>query len=155
MNEPKQVKPKDALWEKAVEILKIDPDLYGRAKLGAQLKPFRQLGLAPNDLERWEDWYYQNDWRGKKGDAPTIKVIQETWAQAFRPKGKSRREKDASAAAQTSAPADSDYDRHFEEWYADVSERADSEMLNRWAQDPDAMHADFREWLKKKAALQE
>jgi hypothetical protein len=146
-----QDRPKDTLWEKAVEILKIDPALYGRGKLGAQLKPFRQLGVKAEDLERWEDWYYENDWRGKKGDAPTVKVIQETWVQAFRPKGKSRREKEA-APPNTVAAADSDYDRHFAEWYADVSERADSEMLNRWGEDPGAMHADFREWLKRKEA---
>lgn len=81
----------NALRDAFVKILKIDLALYGHGRLGGQMRPFVELGLTADDLETWEEWYYANDWRGKKGETPTIKIITETYRQAFVPKGKSPR----------------------------------------------------------------
>lgn len=81
----------NALRDAFVKILKIDLGLYGHGRLGGQMRPFVELGVTADDLETWEEWYYANDWRGKKGETPTIKIITETYRQAFSPKGKSPR----------------------------------------------------------------
>jgi len=35
------------------------------------------------DVHRFAQWWRQNDWRGQKGQAPTLGQIQENWPQAF------------------------------------------------------------------------
>jgi len=36
-----------------------------------------------DDVHRFAQWWRQNDWRGQKGQAPSLKDIRENWPQAF------------------------------------------------------------------------
>jgi len=38
-------------------------------------------GYKPEFIDDWEKWYHANDWRGKRGDKPTLKILRETWKQ--------------------------------------------------------------------------
>lgn len=38
-------------------------------------------GYKPEFIDDWEKWYQANDWRGKRGDKPTLKILRETWKQ--------------------------------------------------------------------------
>lgn len=35
-------------------------------------------------LDRFADWWFENDWRGKEGQPPTCTIIRELWPQAFK-----------------------------------------------------------------------
>lgn len=55
---------------------------------GTQRKQLNQSGLKlreaeaiPADMEPFATWWYANDWRGKKGDAPRPAQVRETWGQ--------------------------------------------------------------------------
>jgi len=39
---------------------------------------------AGETLDRFADWWYENDWRGKEGAPPTCTIIRELWPQAFK-----------------------------------------------------------------------
>jgi len=45
-------------------------------------KTLRSAGKLPEDIPKFEDWWYQFDWRGKKGEPPKPTQIQEQWQQA-------------------------------------------------------------------------
>lgn len=39
----------------------------------------RKANATPADMEPFATWWYANDWRGKKGDAPRPAQVRETW----------------------------------------------------------------------------
>lgn len=45
-------------------------------------KALRSAGKLPEDIPKFENWWYQFDWRGKKGEPPKPMQIQEQWQQA-------------------------------------------------------------------------
>ncbi len=83
--------PQDLLWEKIAEVTGINVELYGRGKFAAQIKPFRELGVTPDDVDRFYSWWTTQDWRGKRGDLPTIAEMRSAWNKAFKPKPQPRK----------------------------------------------------------------
>jgi hypothetical protein len=41
------------------------------------------------EMEKFAEWWYEDDWRGKSGQSPTLAQVMELWPQAFVPKKES------------------------------------------------------------------
>lgn len=58
-----------------------------KRQLGQSAKLLREkVGAQPEDIMRFRAWWDENDWRGKKGQAPTPSQVREEWgkfAKAF------------------------------------------------------------------------
>ena len=52
-----------------------------RKQLNQSEKILRKDSATPADMEPFTAWWYANDWRGKKGDAPRPAQVRETWGQ--------------------------------------------------------------------------
>jgi hypothetical protein len=52
-----------------------------RKQLNQSEKILRADGAIPIDMGAFATWWYANDWRGKKGDAPRPAQVRETWGQ--------------------------------------------------------------------------
>ena len=50
-----------------------------RDQLNQSEKILRADSATPADMEPFATWWYANDWRGKKGDAPRPAQVRETW----------------------------------------------------------------------------
>ena len=50
-----------------------------RGKLNQAGKLFRRRGHTVQDLNDFRDYWYSQDWRGKKNQPPTLSQIRETW----------------------------------------------------------------------------
>lgn len=50
-----------------------------RGKLNQAEKRLREAGSSPSEMVDFETWWYQNDWRGKKGQAPEPHQIREEY----------------------------------------------------------------------------
>jgi len=50
-----------------------------RKQLNQSEKILRKDSATPADMEPFATWWYANDWRGKKGDAPRPAQVRETW----------------------------------------------------------------------------
>lgn len=71
------------------DLCKIDLSLVTsdtRGKLNQTEKKLRQAGITPEELKRFDTWWYANDWRGKQGQAPTPAQVRELWGQ-FKERG--------------------------------------------------------------------
>lgn len=53
-----------------------------RMQVAQTSKALRKAGKMPEEIPKFERWWYAFDWRGKKGDAPRPAQIQEVWQQA-------------------------------------------------------------------------
>lgn len=81
--EPPKERPRDELWDALEALTKINVKLYGAARFAKELKPFRALGVTPEQVERFKGWWYLYDWRGQKNQPPTMQNIRECWKQAM------------------------------------------------------------------------
>lgn len=50
-----------------------------RGALNTSGLKLRKADATPADMEPFATWWYANDWRGKKGDAPRPAQVRETW----------------------------------------------------------------------------
>lgn len=50
-----------------------------RGQLNQAEKKMREKGYTPADLTVFSDWWYEHDWRGQKGQPPTLSDIRQTW----------------------------------------------------------------------------
>jgi hypothetical protein len=50
-----------------------------RGLLNQTEKRLREAGVEPDDLEEFYEWWYAEDWRGKKGQAPEPHQVREEW----------------------------------------------------------------------------
>lgn len=66
-----------------------------------------------HSLDGFARWWYSNDWRGLKGQPPTLAQIQELWPQAYPQKAIAL---DEIAAKQTDAERGKDFDRRKKEF---------------------------------------
>jgi hypothetical protein len=95
---PKDSRPKDKIPPKGANaanlsqqmfsalanLVKYDLDLLGekqRGQLNQAERKMRSKGYTPADLEEFGAWWYENDWRGKLGQQPTLNQIREVWKQ--------------------------------------------------------------------------
>lgn len=69
------------LLEKFEETLAVN--FHGR-NATALLTFLGQQSATPELVLKWCRWWKQNDWRGKRGELPTVNQVIETWPKAFR-----------------------------------------------------------------------
>jgi hypothetical protein len=57
-----------------------------RNQVAQTTKALRKAGKTPEEVPKIEAWWYESDWRGKKGEPPRPSQIQEVWQQATEPR---------------------------------------------------------------------
>ena len=73
-----------AMFSALAEVCQIDlVTITGtqRKQLNQSELRLRKANAAPADMGPFAAWWYANDWRGKKGDAPRPAQVRETWGQ--------------------------------------------------------------------------
>lgn len=81
-----------AMFSALVDLCQYDLELLTKESRGAinqAEKGLRERGYTPTDLEQFGIWWYANDWRGQKGQPPTLSQIRNTWGQ-FKNRDKAR-----------------------------------------------------------------
>lgn len=69
------------LFGAIAKFTKTDPVLSATS-IGKAAREFDQIGATPADIEAVCKWWYANDWRGKKNQAPTLYQLKECWQRA-------------------------------------------------------------------------
>ena len=64
------------MFDLLVSICKIDPNIK-RGHLNKTIKILMDSGYTSYDLEKFSDWWNKNDWRGVKGQPPTLGQVAE------------------------------------------------------------------------------
>ena len=64
------------MFDLLVNICKIDPNIK-RGHLNKTIKILMDSGYTSYDLEKFSDWWNKNDWRGVKGQPPTLGQVAE------------------------------------------------------------------------------
>lgn len=70
------------MFSALANLVKYDLDMLGekeRGQLNQAEKSMRDKGYIPADIEQFDEWWYANDWRGKKNQAPTLNDIRKAW----------------------------------------------------------------------------
>lgn len=80
--------PKAALsrqmFSALADLIKYDLDMLGekqRGQLNQAEKRMREKGYMPTDIDAFREWWYANDWRGKKNQPPGLEDMRQTWKQ--------------------------------------------------------------------------
>jgi hypothetical protein len=81
--EPEKIRERDDLWDALEELCKIEMHLYTAGRFGKELKHFRELNITADDVAVFKAWWYQNDFRGKRNEAPTMAFVRACWRRAF------------------------------------------------------------------------
>lgn len=76
-------RPRDELWDKVQALTRINIQTYNPARFAKELAVLRKAGATPLDVDQFETWWYSMDWRGQKGQPPTLPQILECWGRAF------------------------------------------------------------------------
>lgn len=64
------------MFDLLVNICKVDPNIK-RGHLNKTIKILIDSGYTSSDLEKFSDWWNKNDWRGVKGQPPTLGQVEE------------------------------------------------------------------------------
>ena len=64
------------MFDLLVNICKVDPNIK-RGHLNKTIKILMDSGYTSYDLEKFSDWWNKNDWRGVKGQPPTLGQVAE------------------------------------------------------------------------------
>ena len=64
------------MFDLLVNICKIDPNIK-RGHLNKTIKILTDSGYTAADLEKFSVWWNKNDWRGVKGQSPTLGQVAE------------------------------------------------------------------------------
>ena len=74
--EPKKPEPPEhcLMFETLSGICKADMKLMS-GRIGKTVKQLREAGYTNQDLKNFEKYWYRNDWRGKKNQAPTLPQV--------------------------------------------------------------------------------
>jgi len=73
------------MFDAVARVCRIDLKICTKAQRGqvAQTtQALRKAGKLPQEIPKVEAWWYDHDWRGKRGEAPRPAQIQEVWQQA-------------------------------------------------------------------------
>lgn len=85
---PKRSKPKDDLFESLASLCGIDWKVCTEAQRGALNQTcgvLRKAGHTAEQVGQVGQWWWKQDWRGKRGQAPTPAQVREVWRQALAP----------------------------------------------------------------------
>ncbi|NOZ27983.1 MAG: hypothetical protein GXP39_08025 [Chloroflexi bacterium] len=73
------------IFEALCKTCVLDPKLNA-PKIGRFAKRLRQAGYGANHVADFEAWWYANDWRGQKGQPPTLEQVASMLPQALQPR---------------------------------------------------------------------
>ena len=98
------LEPDDQLFSELVSLLNMPKELMVpkmQKDYENLIMDLQEMGASAGDIERFGKWWYQNDWRGQKGQKPTLAQVRERWGDFIRPQqngtnGKVIRNKDGS-----------------------------------------------------------
>lgn len=62
------------MFGKLAGLCRLDPKLMA-PRIGKAAKELLKAGYSPEDLDKFSAWWAAEDWRGKKGQAPTIEQV--------------------------------------------------------------------------------
>jgi hypothetical protein len=71
-----QKQERQKMFDLLVNICKIDPNIK-RGHLNKTIKILMDSGYTAADLEKFSVWWNKNDWRGVKGQSPTLGQVAE------------------------------------------------------------------------------
>lgn len=105
---------KNLAWEEfchtLADVCQLDYDAnQGKIRKAAARLWKNGKGYNPIDLRRFKIWWYQRDWRGQKGDLPTLQNVSEL----------------IRAAVETSSPEPDSYEARLERYVTSQGEYAD------------------------------
>jgi hypothetical protein len=66
-------------------LLKLNLLIYrgGAARLGKEIKLFSENGIAAEDVNKFSNYWYNEDFRGQKGEPPTLEQVSQKWDTAM------------------------------------------------------------------------
>lgn len=75
----------DPLLQEFASLLRLNMQLYegGWSRLAWQIKAFSSVGINSEQVKKFGLYWCNADWRGKKGEKPTLKLIVELWETAM------------------------------------------------------------------------
>lgn len=83
---PKPPTPQQAMFEAICEVCVLDPATVAKGRIGKRASTLVKAGYTPEQVRAYygkAGWWYQHDWRGRKGDPPKPEQIGETIKQAM------------------------------------------------------------------------
>lgn len=91
IHDDKDQKPDGRAWFLALsEVCVVDLAVMTeaqRGQLAQSSKKLRSAGATPKQIEGFGAWWYENDWRGKKGQPPTPAQVRTEWGKFKRDGG--------------------------------------------------------------------
>jgi len=76
----RKARARDLIWDAIIDITKINVEMYGAGRFAKEIISIKKIdGMTPEAIYAFNDWFMLNDWRGKKGQRPTIKNIKDLW----------------------------------------------------------------------------
>lgn len=66
-------------------LLKLNLLIYrgGAARLGKEIKLFSENGITAEDVSKFSEYWYSEDFRGQKGEPPTLEQVSQKWETAM------------------------------------------------------------------------
>ncbi len=83
--EKKPLNRQQALIGAFASLLKLNLLIYrgGAARLGKEIKLFSEHGITAEDVNKFSGYWYNEDFRGQKGEPPTLEQVSQKWDTAM------------------------------------------------------------------------
>lgn len=83
--EKKPLNRQQALIATFASLLKLNLLIYrgGAARLGKEIKLFSENGIVAEDVTKFSEYWYSEDFRGQKGEPPTLEQVSQKWDTAM------------------------------------------------------------------------
>lgn len=83
--EKKPLNKQQALIGAFASLLKLNLLIYrgGAARLGKEIKLFSENGITAEDVNKFSNYWYNEDFRGQKGEPPTLEQVSQKWETAM------------------------------------------------------------------------
>lgn len=83
--EKKPLNKQQALIGAFASLLKLNLLIYrgGAARLGKEIKLFSENGITGEDVNKFSEYWYSEDFRGQKGEPPTLEQVSQKWETAM------------------------------------------------------------------------
>ena len=78
---PRLAKNSDPFFDKLADLTKTDPKLQG-AMIGKTKSKLLKVAATLHDLDCFKAYWYAQDWRGKKGEVPSLPQVVSEWTKA-------------------------------------------------------------------------
>ena len=83
--EKKPLNKQQALIAAFASLLKLNLLIYrgGAGRLGKEIKLFSENGIVAEDVTKFSEYWYSEDFRGQKGEPPTLEQVSQKWDTAM------------------------------------------------------------------------